>query len=80
MFVWVAMTVVMVGWDYQGTEPPAVIRHLFARSEFHKTCAGTVDDIMAGSFAIQQSKTIPARSCEARRLMRGLNEKRFAGS
>ena len=26
MFVWVAMTVVMVGWDYQrGTEPPAVI-------------------------------------------------------
>ena len=26
MFVWVAMTVVMVGWDYQReTEPPAVI-------------------------------------------------------
>jgi hypothetical protein len=25
MFVWVAMTVVTVGWDYQGTEPPAVI-------------------------------------------------------
>jgi hypothetical protein len=26
MFVWLAMTVVMVGWDYQrGTEPPAVI-------------------------------------------------------
>ena len=25
MFVWVAMTVVTVGWDYQRTEPPAVI-------------------------------------------------------
>ena len=45
MFVWVAMTVVMVGWDYQGTEPPGRHRHLFARSEFHKTCAGILDDI-----------------------------------
>jgi hypothetical protein len=25
MFVWVAMTVVTVAWDYQRTEPPAVI-------------------------------------------------------
>jgi hypothetical protein len=39
MFVWVAMTVIMVGWDYQGTDPPRRHRHLFARSEFHKTRA-----------------------------------------
>ena len=48
MFVWVAMTVVMVGWDYQGTEPPAVIAISLRVSEFYKTCAGIVDDIGDG--------------------------------
>jgi hypothetical protein len=56
MFVWVAMTVVTVGWDYQRTEPPRRHRHLFARSEFHKTCAEIVDDIMAGSFPVRQPR------------------------
>ena len=32
-----------------------------------KTCAGMLDDIMAESLAIRQSKTILARSCEAGR-------------
>jgi hypothetical protein len=67
MFVWVAMTVVMVGWDYQGDRQPPRHRHLFAWSEFHKTCAGIVDDIGGGkSFAARQSKTIPARSLSGR--------------
>jgi hypothetical protein len=61
MFVWVVMTVVMVGWDYMGPSPGRH-RHLFARSEFHKTCAGIVDVIMAGSFAIRHQKRFYKKS------------------
>ena len=46
MFVWVAMTVVTVGWDYQGTEPPAVIAISLRGPAFHKTCAGIVDEML----------------------------------
>jgi hypothetical protein len=51
------------GWlDYQGTEPPRRHRHLFARSEFHKTCAEIVDDIGGSeSSIIRQSETILTR-------------------
>ena len=58
MFVWMAMTVAMVGWDYQGIEPPAVIVISFARSEVHKT-ARIVDDILGGSSAIRQPECCP---------------------
>jgi hypothetical protein len=46
MFVWVAMTVAMVGWELpRGLSALRRHRHLSSRSEFHKTCAGVVDDI-----------------------------------
>jgi hypothetical protein len=62
MFVWVAMTVVTVGWDYQRTEPPTVIAISLRRSEFDKTCAGIVDNIGGPeSSTIRQSQTILTR-------------------
>ena len=40
---------------------------IMAPAEFFETCAGFVDDIMAPSDIVQQSKTILARSYEAGR-------------
>ena len=47
MFVWVAMTVVTVGWDYQRTEPPTVIAISLRGLSSIKHGAGNVDDIAA---------------------------------
>jgi hypothetical protein len=63
MFVWVAMTVLMVGWITKGTEPPRRHRHLFARSEFHKTYAGIVDDIGAELLAAPAIKNDSGAIC-----------------
>ena len=68
MFVWVAMTVVTVGWDHQrAAEPPAVIAISLRGLSSIKHAQEIVDDIGGPeSSAIRQSQTILTRFCERR--------------
>jgi hypothetical protein len=63
MFVWVAMTVVTVGWDYQRTDPPAVIAiSLRGLSSIKHAQESLMTLVARNSSAVRQSKTILARS------------------
>jgi hypothetical protein len=63
MFVWGGGDDGRYGWlGLPEDRAPRRHRHLFAQSEFHKTCAGIVDDIGGSeSSAIRQSETILTR-------------------